>query len=255
MYYFLGSCAAGTSSTGCRAVLAHRSPSPAQPAFHPQDCSTRTTVVRWSQRCAPRRPHSRQHGPRCRSRGLPRTSAKGRYKILRLCHLQKNATINGLRHIIFHSEHRGQSLFSRCDPSPCGDGSPSRRAARAPQPHARDRLPPPLFLGVPRLPLKSACSWLRRPPSQAWGRSSLMLPTASQSGQATATRLCRQQVLAEMEGTEMVRVTRCPFSTVRKPSSLRFALLCSAPADNSLPLPPMFQTSGTHCPPPLGGGQ
>ena len=26
MYYFLGTCAAGTSSTGCRAVLARRSP-------------------------------------------------------------------------------------------------------------------------------------------------------------------------------------------------------------------------------------
>jgi hypothetical protein len=52
-----------------------------------------------------------------------------------------------------------------------------------------------------------------------------MLLTACQSGQATATRLCRQQALAEMEGNEMVRVTRCPFRTVRKPSSLRFALL------------------------------
>ena len=70
MYYFLGTCAAGTPSTGCRAVLARRSPSPASRAFHPQDCSTRTTVVRWSQRCAPRRPRSRQHGPRCRSRRL-----------------------------------------------------------------------------------------------------------------------------------------------------------------------------------------
>ena len=58
MYYFLGICAAGTSSTGCRAVLAHRSPSPAPRAFHPQDCSARTTVVRWSQRCASRLPRS-----------------------------------------------------------------------------------------------------------------------------------------------------------------------------------------------------
>jgi len=63
MYYFLGICAAGTSSTGCRAVLAHRSPSPAPRAFHPQDCSARTTVVRWSQRCASRLPRTISTGP------------------------------------------------------------------------------------------------------------------------------------------------------------------------------------------------
>ena len=42
----------------------------------------------------------------------PRGVGRSRYKILRLCHLQKKATINGLRSTSsFHSEHRGPLFF------------------------------------------------------------------------------------------------------------------------------------------------
>ena len=72
MYYFLGTCAAGGPPQHGLASLARRSPEPASRAHSTQDCSTRTTVVLWSQRCAPRLPHFCQHGPRCSSRRLSR---------------------------------------------------------------------------------------------------------------------------------------------------------------------------------------
>ncbi len=55
---FLGHLCSSQRSTAPLASLARRSPAPAPRACHPQDCSARTTVVRWSQRCASRLPRS-----------------------------------------------------------------------------------------------------------------------------------------------------------------------------------------------------